>query len=91
MRAHRPDGLTNLTTRLYHAAMPLRRLKGYKAAANVARFRPEAERMRKEDPDTYEQILAQSRGGPSESAAQRDPDAYVALFIAEVRKRGYLS
>lgn len=69
--------------------MPFRRLKGYKAAANVARFRPEAERLRAEEPDLYEQILAQSKGGPSESAAQRDPDAYVALFLAEARKSGY--
>lgn len=60
-----------------------RRLRGYKAAARVESWRTRAEVLRATEPDTYQQILAQAAGdGEASAAAQRDPDAYVALFLS---------
>lgn len=70
--------------------MPFRRLRGYKAAAQVARWRSAAEQLRVEDPDTYAQILSQAEGGEAAEAAARDPDAYVALFLAAARDAGVI-
>lgn len=34
------------------------------------------------DPETYRQIVVQADRSDAERAAHRDPDAYIALFIA---------
>jgi hypothetical protein len=65
-----------------------RRKAGYKAAVRVERYRATAEQMRQNDPEMYEQILRQADGSPAEAAAARDPDAYVALFLAEAENAG---
>jgi len=71
--------------------MPFRRLRGYKAAVTVERFRAEAARLRIEEPDLYAQILSGAEGSDTQEAAAQDPDAYVALFLAELQERGVIS
>jgi len=63
-------------------ATVLRRLRGYRAVAQVERYRPEAERLRRADPQLCALILEQSKGSQAEAAAARDPDAYGALYLA---------
>jgi hypothetical protein len=65
------------------------RRRGYRAAFNVERYRRAARQLQTSDPATYEQIVAQADGSEAEHAARRDPDAYVALFLAEANKIGY--
>jgi hypothetical protein len=55
---------------------------GYKAAVRVEKHRAAAVEMRQHDPETYATVLAQADGSEAEGAARRDPDAYVALFLA---------
>jgi hypothetical protein len=60
-----------------------RRVRGYKAAARVESWRTRAEALRA----TYEQILAQADDdSQAAAAAQREPDAYVALFLSYASK-----
>lgn len=40
------------------------------------------------DPALYQQLLAQADGTDAEAAARRDPDAYVALFLAATEDSG---
>jgi hypothetical protein len=56
------------------------RKRGYQAAWKVENWRPEAERLRQEDPELYERILGEA-SGEAAAAAQRDPDAFVALWL----------
>jgi hypothetical protein len=59
------------------------RRRGYRAAIRVERWRAAAMHLRTSDPATYEQILAQADSDPQAStAAARDPDAYVAIFLS---------
>ena len=57
------------------------RRKGYRAAIHVERYRSRAEQLRQDNPELFEQILAQADGSDAEDAARRDPVAYVALFL----------
>jgi len=59
-----------------------RRAAGYKAAFRVEKYRAAAAELRQSDPSLYNQLLAQAEGGEAEAASRRDPDAYVALFLA---------
>ena len=62
-----------------------RRRSSWSAGIRVESWRKQAVALRQRDPDTYWQILAQSRAADDEEvadAARRDPDAYVALFLA---------
>lgn len=59
------------------------RRHAYRAAFRVELHRHAAEQVRTERPDLYAQILAQADGSEAEAAARRNPDAYVALFLAE--------
>jgi hypothetical protein len=59
-----------------------RKAAGYKAAVRVERYRGAAAQLRESDPVLYAQVLAQADGGEAAAAASRDPDAYVALFLA---------
>jgi hypothetical protein len=65
-----------------------KRARGYRAAFRVEGHRDAAERLRLEDPDTFAQIVAQADGSDAEAAAQRDPVAYVALFMAAAEDVG---
>lgn len=59
------------------------RQRSYRAAFRVETWRGRAAELRLSDPDTYQHILAQARSDPGAfAAAQRDPDAYVALFMS---------
>jgi hypothetical protein len=64
------------------------RRRGYRAAFRVERYRAMAEQLRAEDRETYSQILAQATNTEAQAAAQRDPDAFVALFLAEAASSG---
>jgi hypothetical protein len=55
---------------------------GYKAGVRVERYRSAAVELRERDPTTYAQVLARADGSEAEGAARRDPDAYIALFLA---------
>jgi hypothetical protein len=57
------------------------RLRGYKAAALVERYRATAAVLRQEEPEKYQEVLAMAKGDAA-TAAARDPDAFVALFLA---------
>lgn len=59
-----------------------KRAEGYEAAFRVEKYRAAAVEMRESDPTVYAQVLAQADGSEAEGAARRDPDAYVALFLA---------
>src|SRR5256885_1053783 len=61
----------------------LGRRRGSAAAVRVERYRRDAERLRRDDPASYKFILAQA-----DPAADRDPDAFVALFLAAAADEG---
>jgi hypothetical protein len=65
-------------------------MRSYRAAFRVEQNRAAAQELRRDDPDVYSQILAQATGTDAEEAARRDPDAYVALFLAEARDAGVI-
>jgi len=67
-----------------------RKKRGYRAAFKVERHRAAAEQLRTEDPEVYRQILSQADGSTAEEAAGRDPDAFVALFLAEAEEAGVI-
>lgn len=64
------------------------RRRSYAAGNRVERYRAAAQMLRVQDPDTYWQIVAQADGSEAEGAARRDPDAYVALFMAAAQDAG---
>lgn len=66
-----------------------RKVRGYRAAIRVETHRVAAEQLRQEDPETYQQILAMAEGEGAKAAAS-DPDAFVALFLAEAEKQGII-
>jgi hypothetical protein len=72
--------------------MPLfrQRAKSYRAAFRVEQNRAAAEALRNENPDLYRQMLEQASGSDVEEAARQDPDAFVALLIAEMRDAGVI-
>jgi hypothetical protein len=55
----------------------------------VERYRAAAERLRREDLEAFELVVAQASGSDAEAAAQRDPVAYVALFMAAAQDAGF--
>jgi hypothetical protein len=59
-----------------------RKAAGYKAGIRVEKYRAAAADLREREPETYARVLAQADGSEAEGAAHRDPDAYVALFLA---------
>jgi hypothetical protein len=61
------------------------RKRGYRAAIRAEQNRSAAEHLRRDNPELYEQILAQSYGSEAEGAARTNPDVYVALFLAETQ------
>jgi hypothetical protein len=65
------------------------RLRGYRAAFRVETHRAAAEQLRREEPETYRQILAMAEGEAA-VAATKDPDAYVALFLAAAEDEGVI-
>jgi hypothetical protein len=65
-----------------------RKAAGYKAAVRVETNRAAAVELRETDPALYAQVLAQADGSEAEEAARRDPDAYVALFLAAWKDEG---
>jgi hypothetical protein len=78
--------------------------KGRRAAARIERWRPDAEQLRASNPDLYARILGQSNWSEAElgagartsfsvssSATAHDPDAFVALFLAEAKRVGVIS
>lgn len=67
-----------------------RRKRGYRAAARVERYRAAAKELRETNPEMYRQIVHQADGSDAEAAATRDPDAYVALFLAEAEDAGII-
>jgi hypothetical protein len=67
-----------------------RRKRGYRAAFRVEKYRAAAEQLRTENPELYQQILSQADGSDAEEAARREPDAYVALFLAEAEDEGLI-
>jgi hypothetical protein len=66
-----------------------RRLRGYRAAFKVEKYRAAAEELRRDEPETYQKILSMVEGEAAEGAA-RDPDAFVALFLAEAADHGVI-
>jgi hypothetical protein len=62
------------------------RWRSWRAGFRVENYREAAQTLRISDPDTYEKILANAHGTEAEDAAMRDPDAYVALFLAELHR-----
>lgn len=68
-----------------------RKLRGYWAGVQVEKHRASADDLRERDPQLYQQILATAADGSgAEAAARRDPDAYVALFLAESGEAGVI-
>ena len=63
-----------------------RRMRGYRAAFDVEQYRKEAEALRDQSPDTFWQVGGQGDGSEEEHAAREDPVAYVAIFLAQMRK-----
>jgi hypothetical protein len=59
-----------------------RKAEAYRAAVHVEKYRAAAVAMRESDPTLYAEVLSQADGSEAEGAAHRDPDAYVALFLA---------
>lgn len=78
--------------------------KGHRVAARIERWRPAAEELRATNPDLHARILTQSTlSSPVESSvrasfnvpeaetfAGQDPDAAVALFLAEAKRVGVI-
>jgi hypothetical protein len=61
-----------------------KRLRGYRAAIRVETWRKQAEELRREDPDMYEEILELTEADPELApAVRRDPNAWVALWLEE--------
>lgn len=59
------------------------RRRSYRAAWTVETWRARAVQMREDNPELYDQILAQAQADDETAvAAHRDPDAYVALWLA---------
>lgn len=67
-----------------------RKKRGYRAAFRVEKYRAAAEQMRIDDPEMYQTILSQADGSAAEEPARRDPDAYVAIFLAEAADEGII-
>jgi len=65
-----------------------RKKRGYRAAIRVEKFRADAEFIRRSNPALFDQILSQASGTEAEADARADPDAYVALFLAEAKDAG---
>ncbi len=63
--------------------------RAYRAGFQVAQYRAAAEELRVTDPETYSQILSHAEEGEPEEVARRDPDAFVALFLASAADLGY--
>jgi hypothetical protein len=63
------------------------RWRGYRAAFRVETHRAAAEQPRRESSQTYQQILTMAEGEAAEAAA-KDPDAFVALFLAAAADEG---
>jgi hypothetical protein len=61
-----------------------RRRKAYAAVFRVEGNRADAQALRTENPDMYQRIVEQA-GDEAEGLAQRDPDAWVALFLASAK------
>jgi hypothetical protein len=69
----------------------LRLWRRWRPAFRVEQWRAEAVNLRLTDPETYTQVLARAESNPeAAAAAARDPDAYVALFIAAAADEGVL-
>jgi hypothetical protein len=62
-----------------------KRLRGYRAAVKVETHRSAAVSLRQDNPALYEHILRTAEGDAVRAAAS-DPDAYVALWLAEAAK-----
>lgn len=58
------------------------RRKAYRAGLRVESKRAAAIALKQQDPEMYAAILAHAEGSDVEEAANRDPDAYVALFLS---------
>jgi hypothetical protein len=57
-------------------------------AMRVERWRAAAADLRVNDPEMYQDILAQANSDPeAAAAAARDPDAYVAIFLSYAQKQ----
>jgi hypothetical protein len=55
----------------------------------IEQWRAEAVQLRLSDPDKYQQVLAQAVEDPAvRAAAQRDPDAWVALVLSHATEAG---
>ena len=65
-----------------------RRKESYRAAARVEEHREAAQALRTDHPEMYSNIVEQAKGTAAEAAAQRDPDAFVALFLAQAQDAG---
>jgi hypothetical protein len=63
-------------------------MRSYRAAFRVEGNRAAAEALRGDDPDLYRRIVEQATGSDAEEPMRRDPDAYVALFLAEAKDAG---
>jgi hypothetical protein len=64
------------------------RWSAYRAGLQVEVWRAKAEAIRREDPELYHRILAEAASDANAaSAAARDPDAYVALWLAAANSR----
>jgi hypothetical protein len=72
----------------YAAMLLWRRRRRYRAAFRVERYRAAAEHMRVHDPETYRRLLSHANGAEVADAVRRDPDAYVALLLAETGNMG---
>jgi hypothetical protein len=57
------------------------RMRSYRAAMHVEQYRAQAEQLRAEEPELYQEILSRAEGTEAEDAARRHPDEYVALFL----------
>jgi hypothetical protein len=67
-----------------------RKTAGYRAAWRVKTHRNQAEALRRDDPDLYQQILAEAEG-EALIGAEEDPDAWVAIWLSFAAERaGYL-
>lgn len=65
------------------------RRRSYGAGIRVEAWRDQAVALRLSDPDTYGGILGQAQGSEAAAAANRDPDAYVALFLSHANEVGF--
>jgi hypothetical protein len=70
------------------AAM-FQKLRSYRAGFRAEKWRAAAEQLREDDPQLYQRILSEATP-EVEDAVRKDPDAFVALWLASAKDVGVI-